>query len=180
MTLTLFFHTFNEATPYICGQRPISYECDGKEGVIFFNGYYYVENHAPPYPEDDLLKRWEIPRRYNEWLPKEALLFVKEEEGEKVIQDHLYRVEIYKKEVYESTDSIGTDIDGGGEPMNVCFFPMNKQRIYFRVLEEVVGGTAAAATASAANAAADADADAAPHFLSGHPFLFGEPSIFNR
>ena len=94
MTLTLFFHTFNEATPYICGQRPISYECDGKEGVIFFNGYYYVENHAPPYPEDDLLKRWEIPRRYNEWLPKEALLFVKEEEGEKVIQDHLYRVEI--------------------------------------------------------------------------------------
>jgi len=169
MTLTVFFHTFDEPTPYISGQEPISYECDGKEGTIFFNGYYYVENHAPPYPEDGLVERWERPRRYDTWLPKEALLFVKEEEDGKVIQDHLYKVEIYKKEVYKSTDSIGTDIDGNGEPINICFFPTNKQRIYFRVLEEVVvvvGGAAATAAST-------------PRYLSGHPFLFGGSSIFN-
>jgi hypothetical protein len=168
MTLTVFFHTFHAPTPYISGQEPISYECDGKEGVIFFNGYYYVENHAPPYPEDELVERWERPRRYDTWLPKEALLFVKEEEGGKVIQDHLYRVEIYKKELYESTDSIGTDIDAGGEMIDICLFPTNKQRIYFRVLEEVVVQAAAAAAAAST-----------PRYLSGHPFLFGGSSIFN-
>ena len=54
------------------------------------------------------------------------------EYGEK----HFYKIEIFKRELYKSTDRYST-IEDDGEPMRVCFFPTNEQKIYFRILEEI-------------------------------------------
>ena len=143
----------NQQTPYICGQEPIEYFCDGKEGYIHFDGYYYVENHAPPYPEDEALEHWDRPRRHSEWLPQKLIMFMQllEKEPYKVevvdnvtrsyykdLENVQYNVEIYKMIIHEKTDVISQIDDEDGEPMNVCFFPTNRQTIYFRVLGDFV------------------------------------------
>ena len=137
-------------TPYILGQEPIEYTFDGKEGSIYFDGYYYVEDHAPPYPEDDDIDICERERRHDEWLPKKAIMFttLRETEPSKVetredgsihteynyLEKDMYMIEIYKREKDEVTNQysdMGDEYDG----MKVCFFPTRKQRIFFRVLE---------------------------------------------
>lgn len=138
--------------PYIRGQEPIAYVCDGSEGSIRFNGYYYVENTPPPYPEDETLPSWERPRRHDTYLPKTLMMYTKlretepykiEENEERTcttrhyatIEEHLYKIEIYRKEIHECTDEISEIEDDDGSPMRVCFFPTNEQTIYFRILE---------------------------------------------
>ena len=132
--------------PYICGQEPIEYFCDGKEGYIHFDGYYYVENHAPPYLEDDALGPW----RCNTWLPQKLIMFSRLFEKEpfnvevvdnttksyfKELESLQYIIEIYKKVIHENTDIISEIEDNNRDTMRVCFFPTNRQTIYFRVLE---------------------------------------------
>lgn len=136
----------HKQAPYICNQEPIEYFCDGKEGYIHFDGYYYVENHAPPYLEDEALG----PRRYDVWLPQKLTMFMqvfekepyKAEVGGNVTMSYYkeleclqYIVEIYKKVIHENTDVVSEIDDGYGENARVCFFPTNRQTIYFRVLE---------------------------------------------
>jgi len=136
-TRQINFYAYEERTsrqtPYICNQEPIEYFCDGKEGYIHFDGYYYVENHAPPYLEDEGLG----PRRYDVWLPQKLIMFVQlfEKEAYKELECLQYIVEVYKKVIHENTDVISDIDDGDGENMKVCFFPTNRQTIYFRVLE---------------------------------------------
>lgn len=136
-TRQINFYDYEERTsrqtPYICNQEPIEYFCDGKEGYIHFDGYYYVENHAPPYLEDEGLGR----RRYDVWLPQKLIMFVQlfEKEAYKELECLQYIVEVYKKVIHENTDVISDIDDGDGENMKVCFFPTNRQTIYFRVLE---------------------------------------------
>lgn len=154
-----FMHTSSGSEvwpPHIIGQTPIAYVCNGKEGYITFNGTYHVENHPPPYPEDEALPRWERPRRYTDYLPKKHFLFVKIRETEpyridvsgnttythyRTLEDSMFMVEIYKKVIHECTDQYGLDdIDGDGELVSVCFTPTNKQTVYFRVLEVIETG----------------------------------------
>ena len=143
----------SEWPPHIMGQTPTAYECDGKEGFITFNGSYYVENHPPPYPEDEALPVYERPRRYTEYLPKTHFLTVNIRETEpyrvdvsgnrtthhyKELEQKLYMVEVYKKVVHKCTDQYGpVDLDGDGELTQVCFTPTNLQTVYFRVLEVI-------------------------------------------
>ena len=101
-------------------------EYNEKEGFIHFNGYYYVEDHAPPYVEDKV-EPWERPIRYNIWLPRVVTMSVYEEDYKE------YNIEIYKRIIHESTDKI-SEIEEDGEPMRVCFFPTNRQTIYFRIV----------------------------------------------
>jgi len=158
-TYDIYFHTISKeeySSPYVRDSDSVIYECDGKEGSLAFDGYYYIENGPPPYPEDSdpTLKPWEKPRRYSEWLPKKVSMSLtlretepykteKIEEGGircyyKELQKVYYIIEIYKKEVYDSTDVI-SEIEDDGEPMNVCFFPTNKMKIWFRVIEDLDG-----------------------------------------
>jgi len=150
--INFYNHDYETGThgkiPYICDQEPIEYFCDGKEGYIHFDGYYYVENHAPPYLEieDDALR----PRRYDVWLPQKLTMFAQlfEKEPYKVegvdnvttscykeLECLQYIIEIYKKVIHENTDVISEIEDDEREKMNVCFFPTNRQTIYFRVIE---------------------------------------------
>jgi len=157
-TITEIFFTTAPKTsnrvPYIREHIPIEYVCDGKEGHIKFNGYYYVEDHSPPYPEDDGLEVWECPMRHSEWLPLKAFMHVKRREAEpykvevdpenlitehfyKTLEEQIYMVEIYKRILYEPTDQESEIQDERGGKMDVCFFPTNIQTIYFRVLEDL-------------------------------------------
>ena len=100
-------------------------EYNEKEGSIHFNGYYYVEDHAPPYPEDVTLEPCET-TRYNIWLPRVVTMSVYKDNT-----CNEYQIEIYKRIIHESTDKI-SEIEEDGEPIRVCFFPTNRQTIYFR------------------------------------------------
>ena len=79
-TRQIYFRDYEKSIrqrmPYIHGQEPIEYFCDGKEGYIHFDGYYYVENHAPPYTEDDELEMCDRPSRYDTWLPQKLIMFI--------------------------------------------------------------------------------------------------------
>lgn len=136
--------------PYISEEEETVYRLDGSGGSITFNGYFYVEDHAPPYPEDAGLEPWLVDR-HSEWLPKKLRMDVhlrgKEpykteiEEGGmftrvhyRTIERGAYLIEVYKREKHECTDQI-SEIDDGGEPLDVCFFPTMRQTIWFRVLE---------------------------------------------
>ena len=153
-TREVYFYQHEEdtyqQTPYICGQEPIEYLCDGKEGYIHFNGYYYVENHAPPYLEDEALERRNRPRRYDEWLPQKLKMFtqLREKDPFKVeVVDNVtksyyqeletlqYIIEVYQKVIHKNTDVVSEIDDDDGANAMVCFFPTNRQTIYFRVLE---------------------------------------------
>jgi hypothetical protein len=136
--------------PYICGQEPIEYFCDGKEGYIHFDGYYYVENHAPPYLDDEDLEILDRPIRYDAWLPQKLIMFTQicEKDPYKVeVVDNMtksyhteletlqYIIEIYSKVIHENTDVISDIEEHDRENTIVCFFPTNRQTIYFRVIE---------------------------------------------
>jgi hypothetical protein len=145
-----------DPVPYILSDTQVEYKCDGKEGSIRFDGYYYVEDHPPPYPEDDALERWERPRRWSEYLPKHAMMYMKRRSKEPckierlenglgtryeytTFEEHAYIIEIYKRVIHEKTDRISEIEDDDGSSMDVCFFPTNNQTIYFRVVEALFG-----------------------------------------
>ena len=139
--------------PYIRESDATVYTFDGSGGSITFDGYFYVEDGAPPYPEDAGLKPWEV-ERHSEWLPKKLFMHVHLREKEpwklevddermctrvfyNTIEDNAYVVEVYRREKHESTDQYREVADEDGEPMNVCFFSTMRQTIWFRVLEVV-------------------------------------------
>jgi len=133
--------------PYIHDESDTEYICDGKEGSITFDGYYYVEDTAPPYPDDEMYQP-----RCSQWLPQKVIMHVHVRETEpceeeplengvrtfyKTLEQHFYNIEIYKRVIHECTDRISKVDDSDGEEMNICFFPTNKQTIYFRILETI-------------------------------------------
>jgi len=153
----VFFNTIKSKelrVPYVRTSEPIEYKCDGKEGSICFDGYYYVEDTGPPYPEDSniLLNLWDRPKRWPEHLPKTLYMHITHREKEpykeeyddldkctrvfyNIIEEHKYIIEVYKRITHQCTDTYSEVTDDDGEVMNVCFFPTNRQTLYFRVLE---------------------------------------------
>ena len=134
------FHTASPgdfSVPYVRHSDSVVYECDGKEGTIAFNGYYYVENGPPPYPEDS---DGHIRRRYSEWLPKKVFMSLKP--CDKHHKSVFYMIEVYKMEMYESTNEMSEIDDEEGEATKVCFFPTNRMKLWFRVLEDMNGNPA--------------------------------------
>lgn len=142
----------NDPIIYVRGQEAIEYMCDGREGFVHFDGYYYVEDTAPPYPEDLDPDAPYVRRRENH-LPQTLYMQMKKREKEpskeeydelekytrisyNVLEEYMYKIEIYKRVIHESTDKY-SKIDDDGEPMTVCFFPTNRQTVYFRVLETI-------------------------------------------
>ena len=167
-TLQIYFHSENtrDRLPHIIDESTVKYTCDGAEGSITFDGYYYVEDHAPPYPEDDALEPWHRPTRRDEWLPKTLQLYIVRRDAEpykvvatpprefdassgitslggheyfhKTREEYGYVVEIYRRVIHECTDRISEEEDDDGTPMRICFFPTNLQTLYFRVIETLL------------------------------------------
>jgi hypothetical protein len=157
-TLELYFVSHG-ASPYILGE-PRAYECDGQQGHVRFNGYFYVED-GPPLPEDMATDasgrplRLRHSRRYSEHLPLKMHMMMRRRETDpykvevednvtkeyhNTVEEHMYFIEIYQRVKHLNTDQYGAvDIGTEEEPdvQNVCFFPTDVQTIYFRVLEEL-------------------------------------------
>lgn len=148
-TLDIQFHSLQGRAPYIVNRASTEYTCDGKEGSITFDGYYYVEDHADSIQEDHAPEEGDA-----QYLPQTLYLFMNRREKEpyktevsemgyttshyRTIEEYAYIVEVYKRVKHESTDRISNIEDSDGEDMKVCFFPTNKQTIYFRVLDAEV------------------------------------------
>lgn len=131
----------NRPSPYI--QSVFAYECDGSQGMLEFDGYYYVNDTADPI-NDEL----DYVSRYSVSLPKEesVIVIVFHSTPPQIISDELYeynvdvfdyKIVVERREKIRDTSEYST-IEDGNEEMNVCFFPTCRQRIYFRVIETLV------------------------------------------
>ncbi len=154
----LFFHNMDRESrcvPYIANEEGVEYVCPscvvGAEGTIAFDGYFYIDD-GPLTPEEELLPYWKRPTRYGRHLPIELRMVMQRREKEpsrrevddekgwtrnhyNVLETHDCIIEVYKRVTHESTDRVSEIEDDDGEPMSVCFFPTNRQTLYFRVLE---------------------------------------------
>ena len=102
----------------------------GDKGCLIFDGYHRVENHPPPYPE---YGKWDTP--YENWFPQPLTMIVYETNKEKKESTEIrYEICGTKHEIIECTDSYSKDIDPWGEEMEICYFPTNKQKLYFDIL----------------------------------------------
>ena len=131
--------------PYI--QNLLEYECDGKEGHITFNGYYYVDDlpsdeHSRSLPQTTIMRMTRystFPEDTETWFTRETMLGcltdVKHTKTKK-LEQHEYEVEIYKRTKHENTSKISTIPDEDGSAMDVCFFPTHTQTLYFKVLKQ--------------------------------------------
>lgn len=138
--------------PYI--QELFDYTCDGSEGSFEFNGYYYVDDgenedfrdHQKKMPTTEVVHVKKISDAppvitYTEepsWLAEpdgsRPLVQVRHTKHE-ILDEHTYVIEIYKRKVIENTDRF-SKVRDGDEEMDICFFPTDRQRLYFRVLEK--------------------------------------------
>jgi hypothetical protein len=114
---TVYFYAPTDVRrPYVQELLGLSINPITMEGVIHFNGYYYVE-------DIDLPQKLRMTYRHTAGPDREVV-------------EYLYAdVEVERREKGEPTDSYSTIDDGDGEEMNICFFPTAIQRLYFRVLE---------------------------------------------
>jgi hypothetical protein len=137
--------------PHIVNADTVEFEIDDTQGKITFDGYYRVEDHAPPYPEDDLLEKWNRPTRYDEYLPQKLTLLVSKNENEYIninnthkrrkissttLETKLYDIIVYKRVMHECTNDISEIEDEDGYKMRVCFTPSDRQTIYFTKIDK--------------------------------------------
>jgi hypothetical protein len=143
-----FYKTRKEdnAQPYITDDSGTEYICDGSGGSITFDGYYYIEDQAPPYGGEP-----QYMPRFSEHLPKVVDIYVRRRDTEpereeydpatmctrtfyKNMEEFWQRIEIYRRVKHECTNQISEIEDYDGSLMKVCFFPTDKQTIYFRLV----------------------------------------------
>ena len=111
------------------------YVNDDTNGHIEFNGYIY-------YDIGDETK-------YTRQLTKGLLCMTEyssegKEDPDKpgvttysFIQRHIWEVEFTKREIIDTTDLHSTIADEDNQPMRVCFFPTDHQRVHFKILREI-------------------------------------------
>lgn len=143
----VYFHG-GHGTPYT--SEIYAFECDGETGMLEFNGYYYVNDGNETRFRDSLPKEETIsvqkrlPVEPRIWRTEEPS-FLKDSNGtnplvpyeitEYRVDAYTYKILVERREKLYNTDEISTIEDDDGSEMNVCFFPTDRQRIYFRVLE---------------------------------------------
>lgn len=109
--------------PYV--RRYISHDISG--GYLEYDGYFYED-------EEELPKMYMMDLNQYEDKP------YKVENGTsyyKCIFRVFYKIEILKKESFEDTSVFSKEVDEDGEEMNVCFFPTERQKLWFRVVEDL-------------------------------------------
>ena len=140
-----------------CGRPPYirelhSYTCDGSEGIIEFDGYYRLNDgdddfyeHCKSLPSKELictLLLSDTPRIVPRLYPSHLVDICASDSSEvqtclsySILEQNTHLIEVYRRETIECTNQISRIEDEDGEEMNVCFFPTDRQRLYFRVLE---------------------------------------------
>ncbi len=132
-----------------------AFECDDQNGMIEFDGYYYVNDGSEDFEsysvllpiEEEIIVTHRLDTPPRVWRGQEPSFF-KDKNGERPLVDmeyaehrldrHFYKIRIERREKLYNTDVTSTIEGEHGEEMRVCFFPTDRQRIYFRVLEAQV------------------------------------------
>jgi hypothetical protein len=127
--LQIHFNT-DDGAPHPFIDRIFNYENNGTEGVLEFDGYYYVNDSE----EAAAKARSEYEYVYAHTLPQEAQMIICKD----CMLTHAYEIQIYKREKIENTDKFSIVDEPDGSEMSVCFFPTDRQRIYFKVLDTMV------------------------------------------
>jgi hypothetical protein len=118
------FFSKEHRNPYI--QELYEFNILETEGFIYFNGYYYVLDN-------------ELPRRLfiNTYVrEKEPYEDNGHQTSYKIIENDFYEVDVYKIEKIENTNNYSELDDEDGSTMTVCFFPTDKQKIYFKIINK--------------------------------------------
>jgi hypothetical protein len=120
------------------------YACDGERGEVEFNGYYTIHDASEGYdPEISMPKEAHLlvtkyhdeePRRWTD--PADVSGFVTSH-TELHRDRYIYRVLIERRVKLQNTNSWSEDVDDDGNVYTVCYFPTDRQRIWFRVLETI-------------------------------------------
>ena len=126
MTIRLAFFSTSDRPyhkPSLADDEPMVYECDGKEGMITFDGSLDIADtlhHSSNYPASHPL------------LPLQCEMHVTER-NTVVNTYNRYIIEIYKRILHEDTTRLNP-IEDGDDIMYVSFSSSNRQTIYFRVI----------------------------------------------
>ena len=120
------FYSKDRRDPYI--EKVIEYNVSDTEGIIHFDGYYYVLNE-------------EFPKRvfFNTHL-REAEPYEEETSSEghrakyRILEDKYYEIEIYDRIKMANTSSYDEVDDEDGLKMRICYFPTHEQKLYFKVI----------------------------------------------
>ena len=101
-----------------------------REGSIEYTGYFYIQDSDLPLCYTMRLYKTEkepveIDISGNTTTTTYRTLF-----------DYIFRVEIFRREQYEDTSQFADDPEEGC----VCFFPTHREKIWFRILEDLSDG----------------------------------------
>jgi hypothetical protein len=109
----------SEITNYI--EKVYEYVNDGDKGYIEFDGYIYYDIGDE--------------NQYTRNLSRCFFYVMDHIDTEKFCP--FYEVEFYRREIIKNTNAYSTIEEDDGTEMNVCFFPTDRQRVYFKVLREI-------------------------------------------
>lgn len=153
------FEDERRCAPNIHNEDTVELVLNDTEGSVTFEGNFRIEDHAPPYPEDDALEEWERPFRHSRHLPIRLNLYVEQREKEpycsesvplsdlspemrahggtgwtrllfRIYEEHHYIVEIYRRVIHTSL----TSIESGATERDDA---VKRQTVFFRVVETV-------------------------------------------
>jgi hypothetical protein len=96
--------------PYV--KELLSYNIGEFEGIVEFNGYFYVDDEDLPIQAELYISKFDKPDGTN--CMYNVVLF--------------HKIEIHLKKIIEDTSKVDSD--------GICLFPTCKQKVYFRVLHE--------------------------------------------
>jgi hypothetical protein len=106
-------------SPYV--HKLVKHEIDGNEGMMEFDGYFYIEDKS---------------------CPVERILCYDDNSSG---YPNCYHIEIYEKNTIKDTSNYGCDNDNNDEDDDdefggrICFFPTAMIRLKYRVLEKIKG-----------------------------------------
>jgi hypothetical protein len=110
--------------PYI--EELFEYNVSDTEGLIHFNGHYYVQME-------------ELPVRcfFNTYVREEKPYNVEGNSSSyRILEEDFYEVEIYDIEKIVNTSSYDEVDDEDGSKMKICYFPSHEQKIKFKIINK--------------------------------------------
>ncbi len=123
-TVVFFRQSRNTHAPYV--SRFISLEDRGTEGVLVFDGHYYIEDKDFP----DVLTFSQSTKEGIPYKVEDDIPYFRTK------KNHLWVVEVYRRELGEETTEEWSD--DKDDPKRIVF-TTHIQTLYFRILQRMVG-----------------------------------------
>lgn len=118
------FHPIHLRNPYI--EELIEYNISETEGLLHFDGHYYVQME-------------ELPVRcfFNTFIREKEPFKVEDNTcSYRLLDEEFYEIEIYDIEKLVNTSSYDEVEDEDGSKMRICYFPSHEQKIKFKIINK--------------------------------------------